>query len=370
MTDNPWGDPQDHRNNEPRQERPGRNGRNGSRQSKGRAHNGGGGGGGSPFDLFDKWFASSQGRPPYALIIFGALFLWLASGIYYIDTDEQGIVVRFGKYVRTTYPGLHVHFPIPIENVYKPKVTKISRLEIGYRGEDTKNRPSRQVPEESLMLTGDENIVDINFTVFWRIKDARYYLFKIRDPDQTIKAAAESSMREVIGQNDIEFILTEGRDVVESQTLELAQNLLDNYQSGVEITQVQLKKVDPPEQVIEAYRDVQRAKADQERLRNVAEAYRNDIIPKARGLAEKIMQEAEAYKNEVIARAEGDSARFLSVLDSYQLGKTVTRERIYLETLENVFSTVNKVIIDDEKNGVLPYLPLNALERSLRKEEP
>ena len=361
MTDNPWGEPQDNREQDPQQNK----GKDSRRQQHNTRNSGSGG---TPFDLFERWFSSSQGRPPIGWIIFAAILLWLSSGIYYIDTDEQGIVVRFGKHVRTTHPGLHVHLPLPIENVYKPKVTKISRLAIGYRGEDTDNRPTRQVPEESLMLTGDENIVDINFAVFWRIKDARQYLFEIRAPNQTIKAAAESSMREVIGQNNIEFILTEGRTLVEKKTLELTQQLLDDYQSGVEVTQVQLKKVDPPEQVIDAFRDVQRAKTDQERLRNVAEAYRNDIIPKARGQAAKIMQEAEAYQNEVVARAQGDSSRFLSVLASYQLGKSVTRERIYLETLENVFSRINKVIIDDKNNGVIPYLPLNALERSQRKE--
>ena len=330
---------------------------NGSRQSK------------SSFqETIEKWLNNKKGdKPPFVLITFIALCLWVASGIYHVDTDEQGLVLRFGEYVRTTDPGLHIHFPTPIETVYKPKVTKINRIEIGYRGEDT-DRISRQLPEESLMLTGDENIVDINFTVFWRIKDAKNYLFKIRLPDQTIKAAAESAMREIIGQNKIEFILTEGRDVIERETLALIQKLLDNYKSGVDVTQVQLKRVDPPEQVIEAFRDVQRAKADQERLRNVAEAYRNDIIPKARGQAEKFLQEADAYKNEVIARAQGDTARFTSVLNAYKVGKNVTLERIYLETLENVFSSVNKVIIDDENNGVVPYLPLTELQKSTRTQ--
>ena len=301
------------------------------------------------------------------------LILWLLSGLYYVDTDEQGIVLRFGKWTRTTVPGLHVHWPWPVESVLTPKVTKINRLEVGYRGEDSTSfgAISRQVPEESLMLTGDENIVDINFAMFWRIKDAGLYLFNIRDPQGTIKAASESAMREVIGQNRIEYVLAEGRSEIERATRERAQSLLDEYGSGVEIIELQLKRVDPPEQVIEAFRDVQRARADQERLRNQADAYRNDLIPKARGNAEKIFQEADAYKNEVVARATGDADRFNAVLAAYRKGEEITTERLYIETMEEVMKNANKVIIDNESTGsVVPYLPLPEITKRRRAAIP
>ena len=299
--------------------------------------------------------------------------VWLFSGVYYVDTDEQGVVLRFGKWTDTTAPGLHIHLPYPIETVMTPRVTAINRLEVGYRGEDNKNLGaiSRQVPEESLMLTGDENIVDINFALFWRIKDAGLYLFNIRDPQGTIKAVAESAMREVIGQNDIEYVLAEGRGEIERLTKDRAQTLLDEYGTGVEITELQLKRVDPPEQVIEAFRDVQRAKADQERLRNQADAYRNDLLPRARGDAEKIIQQAEAYKNEVVVGARGDADRFNSVLAAYKKGEEITTERIYIETLEEVMKNSNKVIIDNASaNAVVPYLPLPEVAKRAKKPEP
>lgn len=339
---------------------------NGNNGSNGNSNGGGsrGGGGGLSKSLFPK------GIPPLGnklnmrfLSLAGlvALILWLLSGLYYVDTDEQGMVLRFGKWTRTTVPGLHVHWPWPVETVLSPKVTKINRMEVGYRGEDSKGFGviSRQVPEESLMLTGDENIVDINFALFWRIKDAGLYLFNIRDPGGTIKAAAESAMREVVGNNRIEFVLAEGRGEIEQKTRERAQSLLDQYGTGVEITELQLKRVDPPEQVIEAFRDVQRARTDQERLRNQADAYRNDLIPRARGDAEKILQEADAYKNEVIARADGDGNRFNTVLAAYRKGEAITTERIYIETLEEVMKNANKIIIGGDAAGqVVPYLPL------------
>jgi len=298
------------------------------------------------------------------------LAVWLFSGIYYVDTDEQGVVLRFGKWSNTTAPGLHIHLPWPMETVLTPKVTAINRMEVGYRGEDSKNLGaiSRQVPEESLMLTGDENIVDINFALFWRIKDAGLYLFNIRDPKGTIKASAESAMREVIGQNNIEYVLAEGRGEIEQLTKQRAQALLDEYGTGVEITELQLKRVDPPEEVIEAFRDVQRAKADQERVRNQADAYRNDLLPRARGDAEKIIQEAQAYKNEVVERARGDADRFNQVLAAYNQGKEITTERIYIETLEEVMKNSNKIIIDNSSaNAVVPYLPLPEIAKRNKK---
>ncbi|MFN4087952.1 MAG: FtsH protease activity modulator HflK [Alphaproteobacteria bacterium] len=298
-----------------------------------------------------------------------ALVIWMATGIYRVQSDEQGVVLRFGEWNRTTPPGLHFAWPYPIETVDTPKVTRINRIEVGFRAVgDTVGRPEagRQVPEEALMLTGDENIVDINFSVFWRISDAGKFLFNVRAPETTIKAVSESTMREMIGQTPIALALAEGRGKIELTVQERMQQTLDAYGAGVAVTQVQLLKVDPPSEVIDAFRDVQRARADQERLRNEAEAYRNDIIPRARGDAERLTQEAEAYRQEVVARSQGDAERFESVLVAYEAAKDVTARRIYLETLEEILRNANKVIIDNDVGGgqgVVPYLPLNELHR-------
>ena len=294
------------------------------------------------------------------------IVLWIASGFYRVNADEQGVVLRFGEWVRTTAPGLHYHLPYPIEEALTPGVTRVNRISIGFREPIgfSSDDSLRQVPEEALMLTGDENIVDINFTVFWLIKDAGKFLFNIRNQEITIKSLAESAMRDSIGRTPLEKVLTEGREVIESTTKTLLQSVLDGYEAGIEISQVQLQKVDPPEQVIDSFRDVQRAKADQEKIRNQAEAYRNDLIPKARGEAEKIIQEAEGYKREVVARSKGDAERFLSVYNSYKLAKDVTVKRIYLETLEEVLKNANKIIIDESAGtGVVPYLPLPEIQK-------
>src|SRR4029077_11788083 len=223
---------------------------------------------------------------------------------------------------------------------------------------------TRQVPEEALMLTGDENIVDINFTVFWVIKDAKAYLFNIRSPDATVKSAAESAMREIVGETEIARALAEGRGKIESETQHLLQRILDSYGAGILITQVQMAKVDPPAPVIESFRDVQRALADKERLRNEAEAYRNDIIPRARGDSVRIRQEAEAYRAEITARSTGDADRFLEVYKAYKVAQDVTLQRLYIETMEEILKNSNKIIIDKAaqgQSGVLPYLPLPSL---------
>ena len=302
-----------------------------------------------------------------AVIAIAVVVLWMASGIYSVDPDEVGVVLRFGAYNRTTEPGLGYHLPSPIERVLKPSVTRVNRTEIGYRnaeGPATRGAATRQVPEEALMLTGDENIVDINFAVFWVIKDAKAYLFNIRRPDETVKSAAESAMREVIGETPIAQALAEGRGKIETDTHGLLQGILDAYGAGIEVSQVQLQRVDPPGPVIDAFRDVQRALADRERLRNEAEAYRNEIVPKARGAAAAIKQEAEAYRQEIIARAQGDANRFTSVYQAFKAAQDVTLQRLYLETMEEVLKNSNKIIIDKTaqgSSGVLPYLPLPAL---------
>jgi len=302
-------------------------------------------------------------------IIFGLIVLaivWALSGLYRVLPDEQGVVLRFGKFVNTTQPGLNYHMPYPIETVLTPKVTKVNRIDIGFRSERDSGFTSggvADVPEESLMLTGDENIVNIDFSVFWVIKDAGKFLFKIQDPQGTVKAAAETAMREVIARSNIQPILTEGRSIIETDTEVIIQEILDEYNSGIQITQVQTQKADPPDQVIDAFRDVQAARADMERSKNEAEAYANDVIPRARGEAAKILQAAEAYKKEVVAKAEGEASRFLSIYNEYAKAKQVTQERMFLETMEKVLADINKIIIDKNSgSGVVPYLPLQELK--------
>ncbi len=306
------------------------------------------------------------GAKPIIIGLLILLVVWTLSGLYRVLPDEQGVVLRFGKFVKTTQPGLNYHLPFPIENVLTPKVTKVNRMDIGFRSERDSGFSSggvADVPEESLMLTGDENIVNIDFSVFWVIKDAGNFLFKIQDPEGTVKAAAETAMREVIARSDIQPILTEGRSLIEADTQEIIQEILDEYTSGIQITQVQTQKADPPDQVIDAFRDVQAARADMERSKNEAEAYANDVIPRARGEAAKILQAAEAYKKEVVAKAEGEASRFLSIYNEYAKAKKVTQERMYLETMEEVLADINKIIIDKNSGeGVVPYLPLQELK--------
>ncbi len=307
----------------------------------------------------------SSGSKP---IIFGLILLivvWAFSGLYRVLPDEQGVVLRFGKFVSTTQPGLNYHIPYPVETVLTPKVTKVNRIDIGFRAASDSGRTSGigDVSEESLMLTGDENIVNIDFSVFWVIKDAGKFLFKIQSPVETVKAAAETAMREVIAKSKLQSILTEGRSKIEIETQEIAQSLLDEYESGIQITQVQTQKADPPDEVIDAFRDVQAARADMERAKNEAEAYQNDVIPRARGEAAKILQEAEAYKKQVVAAAEGEASRFLAIYNEYAKAKRVTQERMYLETMEKVLADINKVIIDRKAGGVVPYLPLPELSK-------
>ncbi len=308
----------------------------------------------------------SGGSRPIIIGLIIVALLYVASGLYRVLPDEQGVVLRFGKYVNTTQPGLHYHFPTPFERVLTPKVTKVNRVDVGFRPASDSGRSSGvgNVPEESLMLTGDENIVDINYSVFWVIKDAQKFLFNIQSPVETVKAASETAMREVIAKNRIQNILTEGRSKIEIEVQEIAQLILDEYGSGIQLTQVQTQQADPPEQVIDAFRDVQAARADRERSKNEAEAYANDVIPRARGEAEQVLQQAEAYKKEVVAKAEGEASRFLAIYNEYKNAKQVTQERMYLETMEKVLADIDKVIIDKESgSGVVPYLPLPELKK-------
>ena len=316
---------------------------------------------------------STGGNKPLLFGLIIIAIIWALSGLYRVLPDEQGIVLRFGKFVSTTQPGLNYHFPYPIETVLTPKVTKVNRIDIGFRsGSDTgfSSAGVADVPEESLMLTGDENIVNIDFSVFWVIKDAGKFLFKIQDPAATVKAAAETAMREVIAKSKLQSILTEGRSIIEIETQEIAQSLLDEYESGIQITQVQTQKADPPDQVIDAFRDVQAARADMERAKNEAQAYQNDVIPRARGEAAKILQQAEAYKKQVVAKAEGEASRFLAIYKEYNNAKRVTKERMYLETMEKVLAAVDKVIIEkNASTGVVPYLALPEIKKKAKVTE-
>jgi membrane protease subunit HflK len=305
------------------------------------------------------------GAKAWGLGLVVVLALWVASGIYRVEPDQQGVVLRFGAYERTSNPGLNYHLPWPVEEALTPTVTRVNRVEIGYRTNIAPGRNSRDtdVPEESLMLTGDENIVDINFTVFWLVKDAQAYLFNIRNPELTVKSAAESAMREVIGHTEIATAFAEGRGKIETDTQKLLLEILDSYGAGIDVTQVQLLKVDPPGPVIDAFRDVQSAKIDLQRLINEAESYRNDVVPRAHGDASRVGQEAQAYRAQIVLQAQGDAARFQSVYEAYKASQDVTARRLYIETMETILKNTNKILIDRTASGsgVVPYLPLPGL---------
>ncbi|MBB5054827.1 membrane protease subunit HflK [Afipia massiliensis] len=306
-----------------------------------------------------------------ALVLVAALAIWGLSGFFRVQSEELGVVLRFGKHVRTVQPGLNYHLPYPIETVLLPKALRVSTLSIGMRVVDDSRRGGgttiRDVPEESLMLTGDENIVDVDFTVLWRIKPdgVGNFLFNIQNPEGTVKAVAESAMRDLIGRSTIQPILTGARTTIEAAVLELMQKTLDSYGSGILIQQVQMQKVDPPSQVIDSFRDVQAARADLERLQNEAQTYANRVVPDARGRAAQILQVAEGYREQVVAEAKGQSSRFLSVYEAYKKAPNVTRERIYLETMEKILGGADKLVLDQGANGsgVVPYLPLNEIGR-------
>ncbi|WP_397449831.1 FtsH protease activity modulator HflK [Pseudomonas sp. NA-150] len=303
-------------------------------------------------------------------LVGGLIFLaWIASGIYKVQPDEQGVVLRFGRWADTTDSGLHYHLPYPVENVLLPKVTQVNQLQLGTASSTpvSGNSGSR----DKQMLTGDENIVEADCTVFWRIKDAGQYLFKISDPERSVKMAAESALREVIGRTPIQAAMSDKRAQIADETRDLLQQLLDRDQAGILVTQVQLQRVDPPPQVIDAFNDVQRARADQERARNEAEAYANDVIPRARGDAARIAQDAEAYKAQVGNLAEGEAKRFLSVYNSYVQAKDVTTWRLYMESMDEVLKKASKVIIDSSgkgMSGVVPYMPLSDSGKTVQKD--
>ena len=291
-----------------------------------------------------------------------ALVLWMLTGIYVVGPDEVGVVQTFGKYSRAAQSGLNYHFPFPIEKVSTPKVTEVKRIEIGFR--TVGKNQYQTIARESLMLTGDENIVDAEMIVQYKIKDPVAYTFNFIEPELTVRQASEASLRTVVGRHNIDEALTSGKFMIQEEAKELIQNILDKYDTGILVVAVQLQDVSPPEQVIAAFKDVASAKEDKNRMVNQAEGYRNDIIPKARGEAQAEIREAEGYKEARIARAEGDVSKFNSVLKEYRKSKEVTETRMYLETTEEILSNREKIIVPDGKEGsnLINLLNLKAKE--------
>lgn len=317
---------------------------------------------------------SNDGNGIKIILLIGVamFFLWLSTGIYVVDEGEQALVIRFGKYERTAYTGLNYHLPEPIEKIIKEKVETLRKEEIGFRSRasvsdkysEGNSNSSSNVMQESLMLTGDENIVDINFIVQWKISNLKEYVFNIFNSRETVRSVVESSMREIIGNTTIDNAIAEGRSNIEQEAKTLSQKILDSYNSGVEITTLKLLRADPPMEVIDAFRDVQTARTDKEREINRALAFHNEVIPRARGEAAQIISESEAYKKEVVEKAKGEAGRFDLILNQYKIAKDITKKRLYLEAMENILQGMDKMIIDNQKNtGIVPYLPLTQLDK-------
>jgi len=287
-----------------------------------------------------------------------ALAFWLFTGVYMVGPDEIGVVRTFGEYTRVAQSGLNYHFPYPIEQVNTPAVTEVKRIEIGFR--TLRNGQYRSVEKESLMLTGDENIVDAEMIVQYKIKDPVAYLFNIMAPELTVRAAAEASLRTVVGRNKIDETLTTGKFKIQEETKSQLQAILDKYESGIHVVAVQLQDVSPPKEVIGAFKDVASAKEDKNRMINQAEGYRNDLLPKARGEAEAMIRDAEGFREARIKRSEGDAEKFTTILKEYRKAKNITRKRLYLETMEKVLPGIEKIVVPDKDSGnILNLLNLN-----------
>ncbi|MDA0359497.1 MAG: FtsH protease activity modulator HflK [Proteobacteria bacterium] len=302
---------------------------------------------------------NSSGRlPPIGggIVIVIALLLWAASGIYIVDASERGVVFQFGRYLETTQPGPHWHIPWPVGSKEIVNVSEVRTIEVGYR-----NNARNKVPNEALMLTDDENIVDLQFAVQYVRTNPEDYLFYNRDPDQAVKQMAESAIREIVGKSKMDFVLQEGREELAINARDLMQSVLDRYQTGITVSQVTMQNAQPPDQVQAAFDDAVKAKQDQERQKNEGQAYYNDVVPKAQGAAARLAQEAEAYRGRVIAAAEGEASRFESVLKEYSKAPKVTRERMYLDTMQSIFTNATKVFIDQKDNSNLLFLPLDKL---------
>jgi membrane protease subunit HflK len=302
----------------------------------------------------------SGGQLGVGLIVAVALVLWVLSGFYIVHQGERGVVLRFGAKAGVTDAGMRWHWPFPIERVEKVNVLTVSQLGIGYRNDPRSDTLIKQ-PREALMLTGDENIVDVGFNVQYQINDAEKYLFNVSNPETTIQQATESAVREVVGRSTLDFVLTEGREAIDSSVKELLQKILDRYDAGIYVVSVNMRSAQPPDEVRPAFDDVNKAREDRERKKNEAEAYANDVVPRARGDAARLIQEAEGYKASSIARAEGDARRFSQVASEYVKAPGVTRERLYIETMEQVFSNTTKVLVDQKGGNNLIYLPLDKI---------
>ena len=313
---------------------------------------GGGDEGGSP----------SSGLPGggnlIGVLIAVALVVWLASGFYIVDTGQRGVVLRFGKYIETTEPGPRWHLPWPIESREVVNVDQVRTVEIGYR-----NNVKSKVLKESLMLTDDENIIDLQFAVQYILKDPKDFLFINRAPEDTVLQVAETAMREIVGKNKMDYVLYEGRADIAARAKVLMQDILDRYKTGISVSQVTLQNIQPPEQVQAAFDDAVKAGQDRERLKNEAEAYSNDVVPRARGLASRLKEEAEGYKLAVIANAEGEASRFSQILAEYQKAPQVTRQRLYLDTMQTVMNNTSKIVVDQKGGNSLLYLPLDKLQQ-------
>jgi len=306
--------------------------------------------------------------PLWKIVILAMVIIWLLSGIYIVAPEEIGVVKRFGEFHRIANPGPHYHIPYPIESVLKPDVAKVRRIEVGFRSMsqsgDFEQGQIRPITDESLMLTGDENIVDVQFIIQYRIEDAVAFLFNVDDPEATVKNAAEAAMREIIGKSEIDDALTTGKHEIQIQTQDLTQEILNLYKSGISIVSVQMQNVHPPNEVIDAFKDVASAREDRSKFVNQAKAYRNDILPRAEGQASIIVNDSQAYAESKVLKAQANAARFLAVLEEYNKAKDVTRMRLYLETMESILSDpdVQKVILsNDALRQSLPYLPLEQL---------
>ncbi|OZA28889.1 MAG: HflK protein [Hydrogenophilales bacterium 17-64-11] len=314
-------------------------------------------GGGSGGDGF-----SSGGLPGggnlVGLLVGALVVVWAASGFYIIDTGQRGVVLRFGQYVETTEPGPRWHLPWPIESREVVNVDQVRTVEIGYR-----NTVKSKVLKESLMLTDDENIIDLQFAVQYILKDPKEFLFVNRAPEDTVLQVAETAMREIVGKNKMDFVLYEGRADIAARAKVLMQQVLDRYKTGISISQVTLQNIQPPEQVQAAFDDAVKAGQDRERLKNEAEAYSNDVVPRARGLASRLKEEAEGYKLSVIANAEGEASRFAQIFAEYQKAPQVTRQRMYLDTMQTVMNNTSKVLVDQKGGNSLLYLPLDKLQQ-------
>jgi membrane protease subunit HflK len=282
--------------------------------------------------------------------------IWLASGFYIVDEGRRGVVLRLGKYLETTMPGPRWHIPYPIESVEVVNVAQVRTVEVGYRG-----NPKNKQPQEALMLTDDENIVDVQFAVQYTLKSPEEYLFNNRNPDDNVLQAAETAIREVVGKSKMDFVLSQGRSEVAARVKVLMQQILDRYKTGINITTVNLQGVQAPEQVQAAFEDVVRAQQDRERFKNEGQAYANDVVPKARGVAARLIEEANGFRQSVVANAQGDAARFTQILTEYQKAPAVTRERMYLETMQAILGATSKVLIDQRAGQNLLYLPLDRI---------